>query len=160
MQFGHYYIFETISNFFLPLKTRKKCSQKLLIIGPNFFFSIINRPKTSRNLRYFSYKSPTARLLFNDFVPDLTPCFDFWVKVYDWSVPKPTGGGCIVLGPKMSILFVCLYHTKCQRRGVGGQKKAKYCQRSLWTTPYSFCAAVFTLHIYKNNSVKNNAVSS
>ena len=25
------------------------------------------------------------------------------------------------------------YHTKCQRRGVGGQKKPKSCQRSLWS---------------------------
>ena len=27
------------------------------------------------------------------------------------------------------------YHRKCQGRGVGGQKKPKSCQRSLWTTP-------------------------
>ena len=28
-----------------------------------------------------------------------------------------------------------LYHRECQRRGAGGQKKPKSCQRSLWTTP-------------------------
>ena len=34
-------------DFFLPLKTWKNCSQKLLIIGPSaFFFSLANRPKT------------------------------------------------------------------------------------------------------------------
>ena len=27
------------------------------------------------------------------------------------------------------------YHKNCQHRGVGGQKKPKSCQRSLWTTP-------------------------
>ena len=28
------------------------------------------------------------------------------------------------------------YHRRCKRRGVGGQKKPKSCQSSLWTTPY------------------------
>ena len=38
-------------------------------------------------------------------------------------------------GPKMSTFCQRLYHKKCQLRGVGGQKKTKSCQRSLWTTP-------------------------
>ena len=29
---------------------------------------------------------------------------------------------------------------KFKRRGICGQKKPKYCQRSLWTTPYSFAS--------------------
>jgi hypothetical protein len=32
-----------------------------------FFFSIADRLKTSPNLRYFSNKSPTAGLFYNDF---------------------------------------------------------------------------------------------
>ena len=36
----------------------------------------------------------------------------------------------------MSTFCQHLYHRKCKRRGVGGQKKPKSCQRSLWTTPY------------------------
>ena len=36
----------------------------------------------------------------------------------------------------MSIFCQLLYHRKCQLRGVGGQKKPKSCQRSLWTPPY------------------------
>ena len=45
----------------MPLKTWKNCSQKLLIIGPNFFFSIVNRAKTSPNQIFCSIKmSPCA----------------------------------------------------------------------------------------------------
>ena len=36
----------------------------------------------------------------------------------------------------MSTFCQRLYHRKCQWRGVGGQKKPKSCQHSLWTTPY------------------------
>ena len=35
----------------------------------------------------------------------------------------------------MSTFFQRLYHRKRQHRGVGGQKRPKSCQRSLWTTP-------------------------
>ena len=37
------------------------------------------------------------------------------------------------------ILTFCklLCHRKCKRRGVGGQKKPKSCQRSLWKNPYA-----------------------
>ena len=49
----------------------------------------------------------------------------------------------------------CLYHRKCQRRGVGGQKKLKSCQRSLWTAPYLIIEArienVHCLEIYNLN---------
>ena len=34
-------------------------------------------------------------------------------------------------GPEMSTFCQRSYHRKCQRRGVGGQKKPKSCQRSL-----------------------------
>ena len=36
---------------------------------------------------------------------------------------------------KKSTFCKPLYHRKCKRRGVGGQKKAKSCKRSLWTPP-------------------------
>ena len=38
-------------------------------------------------------------------------------------------------GLKMSTFCQRSYDTKCQRRGIGGQKKPESCQRSLWTTP-------------------------
>ena len=43
------------------------------------------------------------------------------------------GGG--VGGREVTCFCQRLKGTKCQRRGVDGQKKAKTCQRSLWTTP-------------------------
>ena len=45
----------------MHLKTWKNCPQKLLIIGPNFFFSIANQPKTSPNHIFcFIKMSPCA----------------------------------------------------------------------------------------------------
>ena len=38
---------------------------------------------------------------------------------------------------KKSTFCKPLYHRKCKRRGVGGQKN-KSCKRSLWTPPYLF----------------------
>ena len=35
----------------------------------------------------------------------------------------------------MSIFCQRSHHRKCQHRWIGGQKKPKSCQRSLWTTP-------------------------
>ena len=34
-------------------------------------------------------------------------------------------------GPKISTFCQRSYRSKCERRGVGGQKKPKYCQRTL-----------------------------
>ena len=51
------------------MKTWKNHPQKLLIIGPHFFFSIANRPKTSPNLIFCSIKmSPCATSIYNEFV--------------------------------------------------------------------------------------------
>jgi hypothetical protein len=36
----------------------------------------------------------------------------------------------------MTIFCKHSYHRKCKRRGVGGQKKPKFCERSLCTAPY------------------------
>ena len=51
---------------FLPLKTWKNCSQKLLIICPKLFFSIATRPKISPNLIFCSIK--------------MVPCAVFYIK--------------------------------------------------------------------------------
>ena len=47
---------------------KKKCPQKLFIIGPNFFFSIFNWPENSPNVIYCSLKmAPFATSKYNDF---------------------------------------------------------------------------------------------
>ena len=43
-------------NIFFAHEDMKKRSQKLFIIGPNFFFSIANPPKTSPNNIFCSIK--------------------------------------------------------------------------------------------------------
>ena len=57
------------------MKTWKKRSQKLLIIGPDFFFSNANGPKSSPNLNSCSIKI-SHRLLYNDFD------YHTWKKLY------------------------------------------------------------------------------
>ena len=42
----------TLFNFFAPKNMKQLTSKELLIIGPNFFVSIANRPKTSPNLNF------------------------------------------------------------------------------------------------------------
>ena len=59
-------IFKKQLNCFFALENIKKRPQKLLIIGPNFFFRIANRTKTSTNLNFCSIKiALRATLDFN-----------------------------------------------------------------------------------------------
>ena len=53
-------------------------------------------------------------------------------------------------GPKMSTFCLRLYHRKCQRRGVGGQKKLKSCQRM--NSPYLFLVSLNIL-VMKTNTI-------
>ena len=58
-----HYAFSEISKKKIT-QNMKNHSRKLLIIGPNFFFSIANRPKTSPNHIFLFHFAP---LLYNDF---------------------------------------------------------------------------------------------
>ena len=48
----------------------------------------------------------------------------------------------------MSTFCQHLYHRKCQRRGVAGQKKPKSCQHSLWTPRFWLFLTTFFQQLY------------
>ena len=56
---------------------------------------------------------------------------DFEFRIRGRSQTTYTRRGKYVGGPKMSTFCQRPYHRKCQRGGVGGQKKPKSCQRIL-----------------------------
>ena len=53
-------MFLKVFQHFFAHENKKNKPQKLLIIGPIFFFSIANRPKISPNLIFFSIKKATC----------------------------------------------------------------------------------------------------
>ena len=53
------------------------------------------------------------------------------------------------------------YHRKCQQRGLGGQKKPKSCQRSLWTPPKREAAKVSVfLPLSTKQTMDNDAMDT
>ena len=71
---------------FFAHENMKKTLSKVAHNRPQIFFSIANRPKTSPNLRYFSQKSPTTRLLYNDFVQNTQIIVNVKLKICQSSI--------------------------------------------------------------------------
>jgi len=81
--------------FFLPLKTWKNRSQKLLIIRPYFFFSIANWPKISPN-HIFGYIKRVPCVTFMTLETSYNPIYfrncnslSIIFQIYLWANPSP-----------------------------------------------------------------------